>query len=105
MANLQLVPPAVPLPLSITSDEFVAKLAAFNDLTRAMRGADIRIEAMSFLDAKIFIHHDSVELLCRRFGHEVRGQRYRTSGKFTRHVVTIRNVDVTWFTPVKVQDQ
>lgn len=105
MTHLQLVPPPVYRPMSITSDEFLPKLAAFNELTRAMREAEVTIEAMSFLDNKIFILADDVDQLCRRFGHEVRAQRYRTSGMFTRHVVTIRQVDVVWFTPIKEQDQ
>ncbi|MDZ7888953.1 MAG: hypothetical protein U5M72_06805 [Pseudomonas sp.] len=105
MTNLQLVPPPAYRPMSITSEAFLPKLSAFNDLTRAMREAGVTIEAMSFLDGRIFVRPGDIDLLARRFGHEVRAQRYRTSGKFTRHVVTIRTVDVVWFTPIKEQDQ
>lgn len=105
MTHLQLVPPPICRPMSITSEEFLPKLAAFNDLTRAMREAGVTIDALSFLDSQIFIFPDDITLVARRFGHEVRAQRYRTSGEFTRHVVTIRGVDVIWFTPIKEQDQ
>lgn len=63
MTHLQLVPPPVYRPMSITSEEFRLKLAAFNDLTRAMREAEVTVEAMSFLDNKIFILADSVDQL------------------------------------------
>lgn len=105
MAHLQLVPPPAYRPMSIISQEFLPKLAAFNDLTRAMRESGVTIEAMSFLDGRIFVRLGDLDLLARRFGHEVRAQRCRTDGKFTRHVVTIRTVDVVWFTPIKEQDQ
>lgn len=102
---LQLVPPPVQDPMSITAPEFLPKLAAFNDLTRAMRDAGIKVEQLEFLDNTMFIHVDSLDVLSRRFAHEVRSQRYRTDGKFTRHCVTIRGVDVVWFGLVKEQDR
>lgn len=105
MTTLQLVPPPAYRPMSITSEEFLPKLAAFNALTRAMRECGVTIEAMSFLDGQIFVRPGDLDLLARRFGHEVRSSRHRTSGKFTRHAVTIRGVDVVWFSPIKEQDQ
>ena len=105
MATLQLVSPPVPRPLSILSPEFLARITAFNDLTRDMRAAEVHIEHLEFLNNSIFIATDSVELVARRFGHELRSSRHRTVGKFTRHAVTIRGVDVVWFSPIKEQDQ
>ncbi|WP_405119465.1 hypothetical protein [Pseudomonas leptonychotis] len=105
MASLQLVSPPVQRPMSITAPEFLPKLAEFNELTRSVRDAGLQITAMSFLDNTIIISIDSVELLARRFGHEVRGQRHRTEGRFTRNAVTIRGVDVVWFSLVKEQNQ
>jgi hypothetical protein len=105
MVCLQLLPPPVQRPMSITAPEFLPKLAEFNELTRAVRDADLQITAMSFLDNTITISPDSVELLARRFGHEVRGQRHRTQGRFTRNAVTIRGVDVVWFSLVKEQNR
>lgn len=105
MASLQLVPPPVQRPMSITAPEFLPKLAEFNELTRDMRAAEVHIEQLEFLDNSICIAADSVELMARRFGHELRGSRHRTVGKYTRHAVTIRGVDVVWFSPIKEQDQ
>jgi hypothetical protein len=100
----QVAPPALGA-MSITSEEFLPKLSAFNDMTRAARDAGLQIKAMSFLDNTITISPDSAELLARRFGHEVRGQRHRTQGRFTRNAVTIRGIDVVWFSLVKEQNQ
>ncbi len=105
MASLQLVPPPVPRPMSITAPEFLPKLAEFNELTRDVRDAGLQITAMSFLDNTITISPDCTEQLARRFAHEVRGQRHRTQGRFTRHAVTIRGIDLVWFSRVKEQNQ
>lgn len=105
MASLQLVPPPVQRPMSIIAPEFLPKLTEFNDLTRAVRDAGLQVTAMSFLDNTITISADSVEHLLRRFAHEVRGQRHRTQGRFTRNAVTIRGIDVVWFSLVKEQNR
>lgn len=89
----------------VLTPEFAEKLRKFNGLTRDIRAADIGIEALAFLDNKIFINLNSAELLRTRFRDEVRGIRYRTEGRTTRNVVTIRGIDVAWYTPVKEQDQ
>lgn len=104
-ATLQLVPPPMPRVISILEPEFPSKLSSFNDLTRSLRSAEVVIERLSFLDNEIEVAGDCVELISRRFAHEVRGQRQRTEGKQTRHAVTIRGVDVVWLTKVKEQDQ
>jgi hypothetical protein len=104
-ASLQLVPPPVVRPASILAPEFLPKLSAFNDLTRDMRAAGLQLEQLAFLDNQIVITQDGVDLLARRFGHELRGSRYRTEGKFTRNAVTVRGVDVVWFTQVLEQDR
>lgn len=89
----------------VLTPAFAEKLRTFNGLTRDMRAADVRIEALEFLDNKLFIHPDSSELLAARFGKELRGIRYRADGRYTRNVVTIRNVDVIWYTPIREQNQ
>jgi hypothetical protein len=89
----------------VLTPEFAEKLRAFNQLTREFRAADIGIEAMAFPDNKIFIHRDSAVLLSTHFGKELRGIRNRSDGRYTRHVVTIRAIDVIWFVPLKEQDQ
>lgn len=91
--------------MSILADEFPIKLCAFNELTRDMRDAGITVERLEFADNKIFINPLSVDLMSRRFGHELRGVRYATVGRRTRNTVTIRGVDVIWFSLVKEQDQ
>lgn len=105
MVALHLVSPAVIRPLSILTDEFPTKLATFNSLTRDMRDAGIVIKALVLSDNKIFVDHHSLDLLSRRFGHELRGMRCLAEGRFSRNTATIRGVGVVWFTLVKEQDQ
>lgn len=96
---------APPPGLSILAEEFPTKLAAFNGLTRDMREAGITIKALVFPDNKIFVDHQSLDLLSRRFGHELRGMRCNAEGRFARNTATIRGVGVVWFTLVKGQAQ
>ncbi|PMY40080.1 MULTISPECIES: hypothetical protein [Pseudomonas] len=105
MAALYLVGVQAALPPSILADDFPAKLSAFNDLTRDFRQADIEIKHLVLADNKIFIEPSSVELLTRRFGHELRRMRSSSKGRFTCHTVTVRGVDVAWYSLVKEQGQ
>ncbi|MNK92169.1 hypothetical protein D3C87_1122870 [compost metagenome] len=105
MVALHLVPPAAVRPLSILTEEFPTKLATFNGLTRDMRDAGIVIKALVLSDNKIFVDHHSLDLLSRRFGHELRGMRCLAEGRFARNTATIRGVGVVWFTLVKEQDK
>lgn len=89
----------------VLTPAFAEQIKAFNGLTRDMRAAEIRIQALAFPDNKVFIHPDSVELLAKCFGKELRGLRYRADGRYTRNVVTIRDIDVIWYTPIREQDQ
>lgn len=97
----QPAPPA----LHYLTAEFAQHLAAFNAMTRALREAGIEIEALVEKDNRIFIRAEDSGLIKTNFLSEVRGMRYRTAGKHTHNVVTIRGVDVAWLTPVKEQDQ
>ncbi|SED74234.1 hypothetical protein SAMN05421553_3235 [Pseudomonas anguilliseptica] len=90
---------------TVLTPSFASQLKAFNGLVRDMREAEMRIEALALLDNKIFIHADSVETMARRFAHEVRAQRSRAGDHKVRNVVTIRQIDVVWFTPLKEQDK
>jgi hypothetical protein len=92
-------------PLSILTEAFPAQLSAFNELTRDIREAGVSIKLLVLLDNKIFIEEDSVELFMRRFGYQLGGIRYMPAGRFTCNTVTVRGVDVAWFTLVKEQDQ
>lgn len=92
-------------PLSILAEEFSVKLSAFNDLTRDIRSTGIAIKHLQFLDNTIYIEQSSVELFLRRFGHEMRSARQSPAGRFTCNVVTVRRVDVAWYTLMKEQDQ
>jgi hypothetical protein len=105
MAGLYLVAPPPDQPLSILTEEFPEKLAAFNGLTRDMREAGITIKALVLSDNKIFVDHHSLDLLSRRFGHELRGMRCSAEGRFARNTATIRGVGVVWFTLVKEQNK
>ncbi|MDD1014563.1 hypothetical protein [Pseudomonas rubra] len=91
--------------ISILAEEFPVKLSAFNELTRDIRESGIEVLRLEFADNKIFISPLSVDLMSRRFGHELRGVRYATVGRRTRNTVTIRGVDVVWLSLVKEQDQ
>lgn len=105
MANLHLVTPTPAQSLSILAEEFPKKLATFNGLTRDMREAGIVIKALVLSDNKIFVDPDCIELLSRRFGHELRGMRYNAEGRLARNTASIRGVSVVWFTLVKEQDK
>ncbi|MDS9879400.1 hypothetical protein RMI40_31680 [Pseudomonas protegens] len=92
-------------PPSILAEEFPVKLSAFNDLTREFREVGVVIKHLVLADNKIFIEPSSVDLFSRRFGHELRGIRYSPAGRFTCNTVTVRGVDIAWYTLVKEQDQ
>lgn len=77
MDSLDLVRDAAPAkPLSILTEAFPAQLSAFNELTRDIRDAGVSIMLLVFLDNRIFIEQDSLELFMRRFGSQLRGIRY-----------------------------
>lgn len=90
-------------PLSILTDEFSTKLLAFNELTRDLRRSGVLIKALAFEQNSIFVHVTQVALLCRRFADELRGARCSAEGRFARNTVTIRGVDVVWFSLIKEQ--
>lgn len=98
-------PPVQPPAMVHLTDEFAKELAAFNAMTRELRGADIEIVALVQADNRIYIRAEDSDLVKSNFLSEIRGMRYRTKGKHTHNVVTIRGVDVAWLTPVKEQDQ
>lgn len=102
--HVQHQPPAPPA-LTYLTEEFAMQLQAFNAMTRALHGAGIEIQALIALDNRIYIRAEDSDLVKSNFLSEVRGMRYRTVGKYTYNVVSIRGVDVAWLTPVKEQDQ
>lgn len=99
------VPPVQPPEMVHLTDAFAKELAAFNAMTRAIREAGIEIVALVQPDNRIFIRPEDSDLVKSNFWPDIRGMRYRTVGKYTHNVVTIRGVDVAWLTPVKEQDQ
>jgi hypothetical protein len=105
MGSLDLVRDAAPVkPWSILTEAFPAQLSAFNELTREIREAGVSIKLLVFLDNRIFIDLGSLEMFMRRFGSQLRGIRYSSAGPLTCNTVTVRGVDVAWFTSVKEQD-
>lgn len=92
-------------PMSILAEEFPTKLSAFNALTRDLRESGVVIKALAFPDNKIFIDTGCVELLSRRFGHELRGVRSSADGRFVRNTASIRGMGVVWFSLMKEQEQ
>lgn len=92
-------------PVSILAADFPIKLSAFNDLTRDLRSSGIEVIGLELAANKILIKNESVDLLSRRFGHELRTLRHTTMGRRTCTTATIRGVDVAWFSLVKEQDQ
>lgn len=105
MAQLSLVPTRPKPPLSLMSPEFQPLLTTFNDLTRDIRNAGVAILALHFLDKRIVINAADVDVISRRFAHEIRSQSHRTTGDLVRHSVQIRNMYVTWFSRIKEQNQ
>lgn len=105
MAALNSVAPPPAEPLSILAEEFPKKLATFNDLTRDMREAGIVIKALVLVDNKIFVDSSSLDVLSRRFGHELRGMHCIAEGRFARNTARIRGVGVVWFSLVREQDK
>ncbi|MCV4272323.1 hypothetical protein OH710_06675 [Pseudomonas capsici] len=105
MAHLYLVTPQPKPPLSLLAHDFQPMLAAFNQLTRDLRDAGANIRSLNFLDKRIVISGDDLDIISRRFGHEIRSQSSKTSGLHTLHSVRIRDVNVSWFSRVKEQDK
>lgn len=87
------------------TDELAKQLASFNAMTRELHAVGIEIVSLVQLDNRIYIRAEDSDLVKSNFLSEIRGMRYRTKGKHTHNVVTIRGVDVAWLTPVKEQDQ
>jgi hypothetical protein len=105
MDSLDLMRNAAPVkPWSILTEAFPAQLSAFNELTREIREAGVSIKLLVFLDNRIFIESSSLELFMFRFGSQLRGIRYSPVGPLTCNTVTVRGVDVAWFTSVREQD-
>lgn len=106
-AHLQLVPPPAPKVLSIIDPAFSQRIEAFNTVSRCLREAGISIESASFLDNTLRIKLEHVELLRERFGHLLRSIRSRgyPERRYSRHVATLKKVEIIWFAPLKEQDQ
>jgi len=105
MAHLSLVPPQPKPRLSLMAPDFQPLLSKFNDLTRDLRAAGISIKALKFLDNRIVIDDDDVQLIARAFAHEIRSQSSKTREYLTRHSVQIRGIYVSWYSLVKEQNQ
>ena len=105
MSHLSLVPPQPKRPLSLLAPEFQPLLSTFNDLTRDIRTAGVPVLALHFLDKRIVVSIDDVDLIARRFAHEIRSQSSKTQDSMTRHSVQIRGIYVSWFSLVREQDQ
>lgn len=105
MAALYLVGVQVKERTSVLAEDFTTKLSAYNVLTRDIRDACIGIKHLVLLDNQIFIEPGDVEVFLRRFGHELRRMRCSPAGRFTCNTVTVRGVDVAWYSLVKEQDQ
>ncbi|MEO8646296.1 hypothetical protein [Pseudomonas sp.] len=105
MPHLSLVPPQPKQPLSLLAPEFQPLLSTFNDLTRDIHAASVPIQELNFLEKRIVVSIDDVDLIARRFAHEIRSQSSKTQDGMTRHSVQIRGVYVSWFSLVMEQDQ
>lgn len=105
MPNLSLVPPKPKPQLSLLAPEFQPLLSTFNDLTRDIRAAGVPVLELNFLEKRIVVSIDNVDVIARRFAHEIRSQSSKTLQCMTRHSVQIRGIYVSWFSQVKEQDQ
>lgn len=105
MPHLSLVPPQPKPPLSVLQPEFQPLLSTFNELTRDIRAAGVPVLKLSLLEKRIVVSIDDVDLIARRFAHEIRSQSSKTEGGMTCRSVQIRGIYVSWFSMVKEQDQ
>jgi len=105
MPHLSLVPPQPKPPLSLLEPEFQPLLSTFNELTRDIRAAGVPVLELNLLEKRIVVSIDDVDLIARRFAHEIRSQSSKTQDGMTRHSVQIRGIYVSWFSQVKEQDQ
>lgn len=105
MPHLSLVPPQPKPPLSLLEPEFQPLLSTFNELTRDIRAAGVPVLELNLLEKRIVVSIDDVDLIARRFAHEIRSQSSKTQDGMTRHSVQIRGIYVSWFSLVKEQDQ
>ena len=87
------------------ADGFAAMLSVFNELVRDIRGAGIEVRQQVLLDYTIFIDEGSADLFMEHFGHLLRSIRYVPAGSFTCNLVTVRGVDVAWYTSVREQEK
>ncbi|GEM_PF-935441 len=111
-SRLQLVSAPAPAkanksPLSILDEQFLPALGRFNQLHRDLRAAGIPLDGWNFPDNCMVIEEEHTELLSRAFAHEIRAARTKgfPGSWMARHTVTIRGIDVVWFTVMKEQDQ
>ncbi|MQT39764.1 hypothetical protein GHO45_02270 [Pseudomonas sp. FSL R10-0765] len=105
MAHLSLVPAQPKPPLSLMAPDFQPLLSKFNDLTRELRTAGAAIKALNFLDNRIVVSDADLDIIARRFAHEIRSQSSKTQEHLTRHSVLIRGIYVSWHSLVKEQNQ
>lgn len=105
MPNLFLVPPQPKPPLSLLAPEFQPLLSTFNELTRDIHAAGVSVQELNLLEQRIVISIDDVDVIARRFAHEIRSQSSKTRKYLTRHTVQIRGINVSWYSLVKEQDQ
>lgn len=105
MSHLSLVPPLPKPVLSLLTPAFQEQLATFNKLTRDLRDAGATVQSLDFPDKRIVVLRSDVDMISRRFAHEIRSQSSKTLDRHTRHSVRIRDMYVSWYTPVKEQDQ
>lgn len=107
LTQLKLVPPPAKKPWSILDEACQLNLQIFNALTRDLREAGIPAIGLDFLDNCIVIEETHVEVLSRRFGHEIRAPRTTCYPRLRKHIVrrtvTIRGIDVVWFAVVELQ--
>ena len=107
LTQLKLVPPPAPKPWSILDEAFQLDLQRFNELTRDLREAGIPAIGLDFLDRCIVVEEKHIEVMSRRFGHEIRAPRTRCYPGRQKHIVrrtvTIRGIDVVWFAVVELQ--
>ncbi|NER60350.1 hypothetical protein G3435_10840 [Pseudomonas sp. MAFF212428] len=90
-------------PVSILAKDLSSRLGPFNELTRNLRSAGMHVQHLDLVHNTIFIRAPNMDLMLRRFGHELYGIRYSTAGGCTHNIIKIREVDVAWITIVREQ--
>lgn len=106
LANtVHLVPRSNRPPMSILNEQFQPRLEKLNQLSRELRAAGVVVVNMHLEENLLVIDEEHTAQLASRFSSEIRGIRSKAieGTNLARRTVTIRGVDILWFSQLKEQ--